>query len=217
MSRRSRLVIALLAVVSVSGGATSGVYLGRLDDGRRAAATPPPTGPVPRYGLPPQAGGGQGAPQPGGQAAPTADAAGRGSAGPAGQAAPPTSPGLAFVTETTVLPATPTTVPGTTARTAASPGATTSTTGPLVLTARIDARLPDGLLIRLDASEPLRRVVLRWGPRKKPAHTTPIQGTVTHGSVKLPLKGKGEVTVEASGRTADGRTVTSNQVTGKPS
>jgi hypothetical protein len=219
MSRRSRLVVVLLAVVSMSGGATSGVYLGRLEDGRKLAATrPPPTRNVPRYWIQPtQSGGGQGAPQPGGQDARPADGGGQATTRPGGQAAPPTSSGLAFIPETTVVPAVPTTVPGAATTTAGSPGATTSTTGPLVLTARIDARLPDGLLIRLDASEPLQRVVLRWGAPKQLAHTTPIQGTVTHGSVKLPLKGKGAVTVEASGRTADGRTVTSNQVTGQPS
>jgi hypothetical protein len=220
MSRRSRLVVALLAVVSMSGGATSGVYLGRLEDGRNVTASrPPPTRDVPRYWIQPTqaGGGGQGAPLPGGQDARPADGGGQATTRPGGQAAPSTSSGLAFITETTVLPAVPTTVPGAATTTAGSPGATTSTTGPLVLTARIDARLPDGLLIRLDASEPLQRVVLRWGAPKKLAHTTPIQGTVTHGSVKLPLKGKGAVAVEASGRTADGRTVTSNQVIGKPS
>jgi hypothetical protein len=218
MSRRSRLMIALLAVVSMGGGATSGVYLGRLEDTRRVAATrPPPAPPVPWYWIQSTATGGSGSgpPPPGGQAATPAGAGGQDTVQPRGQAAPPSS-GLAFVTETTVPSATPTTILDVTTTTASSPGAV-STTGPLVLTARIDARLPDGLLIRLDASQPLHRAVLRWGAGKTLAHTAPIQGTVAHGSVKLPLDGKALVTVQASGTTADGRTVTSNRVSGQPS
>jgi hypothetical protein len=215
MSRRSRLMVALLAVVSVSGGATTGVYLGRLEDGRKVAARPAPASAAPRYGIQPAAGA-PAATQPGGQAALPAPTGGQDALPPAARAAPSTS-ALAFVTETTAPPAAPTTVPQASATTAGSPGATTAPTGAPVLTARIDARLPDGLLIRLDASQPLHDVVLRWGSGKNDLkHSTPIQGTVTHGSVKLPLNGKALVTVEASGTTADGQTVTSNRVSGQP-
>jgi hypothetical protein len=182
MSRRSRLVIALLAVMAMMGGAAGGFYLGRLEEARKVAVVrPAPANPAPGrviQPIPPGAGDPATAP-PGARAAP-----------PAGR--PP-------------APAT----------TAARPGPTT-TTPPPVLTARIAARLPDGLLIGLDASQPLRGAVLRWGFGTRLTHANQIQGTVTHGTVKLPLDGNAPVTVQASGRAADGRTVTSNLVSGRP-
>jgi len=91
-------------------------------------------------------------------------------------------------------------------------GATAPAGKRAVLTARIAGRLPDGLLIWLDASEPLRDGVLNWGVGTSLEHADRIVGTITHGSVKLPLDGSAPVTVQASARTADGRLVTSNSL-----
>ena len=175
MSRRAFLVIAFLAVMTMSGGAGAGVLLGRAEDARQVVAVRPTTAAAP-------------SPAPGGPP----------STVPAAAGSPAARPG-------------------------ASPRGATAPAGErAVLTARVARRLPDGLLIWLDASEPLRDGLLHWSAGAGPRHADRIVGTITHGSVELPLggnapaTGNAPVTVQASGRTADGRLVTSNSVSAPP-
>jgi hypothetical protein len=175
MSKRAALLVALLTVVTMAGGVTGGVLLGRVDAGRRdarAVAAPPST------------------------------------------VAPATSAASATSTPaTTQLPGT-TAVTGTIAPTT-SAAAPPTTTGPPSLSARVARRLTDGLVVRLDASQPLTEAMLRFGTGGRLDQALPISGTVRHGTVRLPLASDEPVRVQVSGRTARGVLVRSNVVAGQ--
>jgi hypothetical protein len=193
MSRRAILVVALLTVLAMTGGVAGGILVGQTDVGRQEASRNTTLATM--------------------QVAPVPD---------------PT------VVETTVPP---TSLPATTA--ALATGATTArtapptpvvpgpapaptplasaptTTGPPRLTARVAQRLADGIVIRLDASQPLTQAVLRFGVDGRLDQTRSILGTIRHGTITLPLPDDRIVTIQVSGRTASGVVVRSNIIKGQ--
>jgi hypothetical protein len=187
MSKRAALLVALLTVVTMAGGVTGGVLLGRVDAGRRdarAVAAPPST---------------------------VALATSAGSA--TSTAATTQLPGTTAATGT-IAPTTSVASP-TTAAASATTAAPPTTTGPPSLSARVARRLTDGLVVRLDASQPLTEAVLRFGTGGRLDQALPISGTVRHGTVKLPLASDEPVRVQVNGRTARGVLVRSNVVAGQ--
>jgi len=188
MSRRAILIVALLTVLTMAGGVAGGILLARVDAGRREA----------------------------GRAAPATT-----------QAASPTVPTVPETSvPTTTLPAT-TAAPQTTAATAspAPPPAVAASAnpapppptpvGPPRLTARVATRLADGLVIRLDASQPLTQAVLRFGTGGRLDRSLRILGTVRHGTITFPLSDDQIVTMQVSGRTSSGVVVRSNVFKGQ--
>ncbi len=191
MSRRAILLLAVISLAVMACGAAGGILLAQRDagGGQRAGQglAPATTGTSPAPTAP----------------AATAPAAPGTTAPPGGTAA--TTPRATVPTAS--RPATAT------AATAAAPPATT---GPPTLTARVATRLADGLVIRVDASQPLTEAVLHYGTGGKLDRSAPISGTVRHGTVTLPLADDQIVTLQVTGRTSRGTVVKSNVFTGQP-
>jgi len=194
MSRRAILIVALLTVLTMAGGVAGGILLARVDAGRREA----------------------------GQAAPATTQA----ASPTVPTVPETSVPTTTLPATTAAPET-TTAPETATAAAgpASPPAVAASAnpapppptpvGPPRLTARVATRLADGLVIRIDASQPLTQAVLHFGTGGKLDQIRRILGTVRHGTVTLPLSDDQIVTMQVSGRTSSGVLVRSNVFKGQ--
>jgi len=105
--------------------------------------------------------------------------------------------------------------PPTTSATTATSAAPPTTVGPPRLVARVASRLAGGVVVRLDASQPLTQAVMRFGTGGTLDQSRPILGTVRHGTVTLPLADDQVVTIQVSGRTSRGVLVRSNVVTGQ--
>ena len=108
-----------------------------------------------------------------------------------------------------------TTAPPTTSAATATSAAPPTTVGPPRLVARVATRLAGGVVVRLDASQPLTQAVMRFGTGGTLDQSRPILGTVRHGTVTLPLADDQVVTIQVSGRTSRGVLVRSNVVTGQ--
>jgi hypothetical protein len=134
--------------------------------------------------------------------------------------APATTPAATQVTQAPDPTVVETTVPPTPVVPGPAPAPTPvasapTTTGPPRLTARVAQRLADGIVIRLDASQPLTQAVLRFGVDGRLDQTRGILGTIRHGTITLPLPDDRIVTIQVSGRTASGVVVRSNIIKGQ--
>jgi hypothetical protein len=128
--------------------------------------------------------------------------------GPATEAAGPTT-----IPETT---APVTSEPASSTSTAASSSSsTTSTTSGLDLQAQVVERAEDGLLVRYDASEPVA-AVLNWGFGDSGQHQLRFPGPASQGTIKLVLATTARaVSMQVTGRSADGRTGSSDTLTAR--
>jgi hypothetical protein len=118
----------------------------------------------------------------------------------------------------------PTTIPETTAPVTSEPASstssadtssTTSTTSGLDLEAQVVERVEDGLLVRYDASEPVA-AVLNWGFGDPDQHQLQFPGPASEGTIKLVLATTARaVSMQVAGRAADGRTGSSDTLTGR--
>jgi hypothetical protein len=117
----------------------------------------------------------------------------------------------------------PTTIPETTAPVTSEPASSTSsadtsstsTTSGLDLQAQVVERVEDGLLVRYDASEPVA-AVLNWGFGDPDQHQLQFPGPASEGTIKLVLATTARaVSMQVTGRAADGRTGSSDTLTGR--
>jgi hypothetical protein len=118
----------------------------------------------------------------------------------------------------------PTTIPETTAPVTSEPASstsstesssTTSTTSGLDLQAQVVERAEDGVLVRYDASEPVA-AVLNWGFGDPDQHRLQFPGPASQGTIKLALATTARaVSVQVTGRSADGRTGSSDTLTAR--
>jgi hypothetical protein len=117
----------------------------------------------------------------------------------------------------------PTTIPETTAPVTSEPASsassadssTTSTTSGLDLQAQVVERVEDGVLVRYDASEPVA-AVLNWGFGDPDQHRLQFPGPASQGTIKLVLATTARaVSMQVTGRSADGRTGSSDTLTAR--
>ena len=118
----------------------------------------------------------------------------------------------------------PTTIPETTAPVTSEPASstsvadtssTTSTTSGLDLQAQVVERAEDGILVRYDASEPVA-AVLNWGFGDPDQNQLQFPGPASDGTIKLALATTARaVSMQVTGRSADGRTGSSDILTAR--
>jgi hypothetical protein len=118
----------------------------------------------------------------------------------------------------------PTTIPETTAPVTSEPASstssadtssTTSTTSGLDLQAQVVERAEDGILVRYDASEPVA-AVLNWGFGDPDQNQLQFPGPAGEGTIKLVLATTARpVSMQVTGRSADGRTGSSDTLTAR--
>jgi hypothetical protein len=118
----------------------------------------------------------------------------------------------------------PTTIPETTAPVTSEPASSTSvaessstnsTTSGLDLQAQVVERVEDGILVRYDASEPVA-AVLNWGFGDPSQNQLQFPGPASEGTIKLVLATTARaVSMQVTGRSADGRTGSSDTLTAR--
>jgi hypothetical protein len=127
--------------------------------------------------------------------------------GPAVEAAGPTT-----IPETT---APVTSEPASSTSSSADTSSTTSTTSGLDLQAQVVERVEDGILVRYDASEPVA-AVLNWGFGDPNQNQLQFPGPASEGTIKLALATTARaVSMQVTGRSADGRTGSSDTPTAR--
>jgi hypothetical protein len=127
--------------------------------------------------------------------------------GPAVEAAGPTT-----IPETT---APVTSEPASSTSSSADTSSTTSTTSGLDLQAQVVERVEDGILVRYDASEPVA-AVLNWGFGDPNQNQLQFPGPASEGTIKLALATTARaVSMQVTGRSADGRTGSSDTLTAR--
>jgi hypothetical protein len=127
--------------------------------------------------------------------------------GPAVEAAGPTT-----IPETT---APGTSEPASSTSSSADTSSTTSTTSGLDLQAQVVERVEDGILVRYDASEPVA-AVLNWGFGDPNQNQLRFPGPASEGTIKLVLATTARaVSMQVTGRSADGRTGSSDTLTAR--
>jgi hypothetical protein len=129
--------------------------------------------------------------------------------GPAAPAAGPTT-----IPETTA-PVTSGRASSSSSTSSTDTSSTTSTTAGLSVQARVVERLEDGVVVGYEASEPVAAVLL-WGFGGLGEQRLPFPGPATQGSLKLSLTETVEVvSMQVAGRSADGRTGSSDLMTAR--
>jgi hypothetical protein len=97
----------------------------------------------------------------------------------------------------------------------ADTSSTTSTTSGLDLQAQVVERAEDGILVRYDASEPVA-AVLNWGFGDPDQNQLQFPGPASDGTIKLALATTARaVSMQVTGRSADGRTGSSDILTAR--
>jgi hypothetical protein len=129
----------------------------------------------------------------------------------------PTTPaaGPTTIPETTAPPTSRPATPSSSSTSSSGTSSTTATTADLSVQARVVDRLEDGVVVGYEATEPVSAVLL-WGFGGPGEQQLPFPGPATQGTLKLSLtETVRTVALQVAGRSADGRTGSSDTMTAR--